>query len=348
MQDFERQVTTAGLAVLVALAVWLGSALWRLWRRSAHAESGELTAHRGLRLLRAVGSLALVAVALGLADAWLSSLRGALFLPVGLKLALTFLLVVCVGLELWLRARSSARAGAWVWLRSGTATLLFLAATALLALRHHALHAHPEASAETLLAAPFSGRWVVTGAGPTPASNHHHRIASQRHAADLVRLCDDGRLYKGAGIGLADSCTWGADVLAPVDGTVVHAVGDLPDQGSRSTLAGNHVVIRLDAQRYVALAHLQQGSVRVSAGDVVRCGQVIGLAGASGNTDFPHLHVHVQDTADYQLQTSRSIPFRFRDVALQRHLWWRDEASIDLIANDWVQSDGGCRRRGPA
>lgn len=102
------------------------------------------------------------------------------------------------------------------------------------------------------------------------------------------------------------------------------------------------MVIRLDDQRYVALAHLKQGSVRVAVGDTVRCGQVIALAGASGNTDFPHLHVHVQDSASYDLHTSRSIPFRFRDVQLRRHLWWQRVDSIDLIANDTVRADGTC------
>ncbi|RVT50376.1 M23 family metallopeptidase [Rubrivivax albus] len=345
MQDFERQVTTAALFVLAALGLWLVTALWRLkrlHRRGRLDAPTDTRPHPGLRLLRALGSLGLVGLAIGLADAWLSSLRGALFLSMSLKIALTATLVVCVALEVTLRARAHARPGAWPWIRSGVAALVFLAATVVLALRHQALHAHPPASADTLLAAPFAGRWVSTGAGPTAASNHHHRIASQRHAADIVRLCDDGRLYHGNGTAPADSCTWGAEVLAPIDGRVVQAVDGLPDQGSRSTLAGNHVVIRLDDQRYVALAHLKQGSVRVAVGDTVRCGQFIALAGASGNTDFPHLHVHVQDSASYDLHTSRSIPFRFRDVELRRHLWWQRVDSIDLIANDTVRADGTC------
>jgi murein DD-endopeptidase MepM/ murein hydrolase activator NlpD len=44
------------------------------------------------------------------------------------------------------------------------------------------------------------------------------------------------------------------------------------------------------------LAHLKHNSVTVKVGDKVKCGQVIGLCGNSGNSSEPHLHFHVQNT----------------------------------------------------
>src|SRR5690606_7128195 len=87
-------------------------------------------------------------------------------------------------------------------------------------------------------------------------------------------------------------------VLAPANGTVAHATGDLPDQAigdtDRANPAGNHVAIDLGNDEYVFLAHLRRGSVAVKEGDTVAEGQVLGRCGNSGNTSEPHLHIHLQ------------------------------------------------------
>jgi hypothetical protein len=81
--------------------------------------------------------------------------------------------------------------------------------------------------------------------------------------------------------------------------------------------------------------------VRVAPSDTVRCGQPVRRAGASGNTDFPHLHVHVEDGPHHDLHASRSIPFRIRDVELRRHLRWPTGSTVDLLANDTIRPAGG-------
>src|SRR5262249_46331281 len=58
---------------------------------------------------------------------------------------------------------------------------------------------------------------------------------------------------------------------------------------------GNAVVLDLGDGRFALYAHLQPGSLRVHAGDVVRRGQPLGLVGNSGNSSSPHLHFHVMD-----------------------------------------------------
>lgn len=86
-------------------------------------------------------------------------------------------------------------------------------------------------------------------------------------------------------------------VLAPCAGTIVQATDGLPDQSppnaDRTHQAGNHIWLDCDGT-HVVLAHLRQGSVRVSRGARVSTGAVLGAVGNSGGTDEPHLHVHAQ------------------------------------------------------
>jgi len=79
-------------------------------------------------------------------------------------------------------------------------------------------------------------------------------------------------------------------------------INDRPDNplGTKDAESpgGNHVVLKLAERRFVFLAHMQRGSVPVKPGDAVRRGQRLGVCGNSGNSDFPHVHLHVQDTPD--------------------------------------------------
>jgi murein DD-endopeptidase MepM/ murein hydrolase activator NlpD len=110
---------------------------------------------------------------------------------------------------------------------------------------------------------------------------------------------------------------FGQPVLAPADATVVRVAQRSRDHWSRNSwpallfllvesalreltgpgrILGNHVVLRLDGSgRYVLLAHLRRGSVRVQAGARVRAGERIAECGNSGNSSEPHLHIQVMD-----------------------------------------------------
>ncbi len=61
------------------------------------------------------------------------------------------------------------------------------------------------------------------------------------------------------------------------------------------------------------IAHMQPGSLSVTAGDVVEAGQQIGLVGNSGNTSGPHIHIHLQDGPD--LFASTGLPLAFSNYA---------------------------------
>ncbi|MFZ1015787.1 MAG: M23 family metallopeptidase [Terracidiphilus sp.] len=144
------------------------------------------------------------------------------------------------------------------------------------------------AATPVALQAPFAGRWKALGTGPWTARNHHLAASDQWYATDWMRVDGESK---------------GSNVLAPVDGMVMHVENQQPDKPARLWIqrdvanpAGNYISLRVDGTEnvYVILAHLEQGSIEVWPGQKVRAGEVLGRCGNSGNTTRPHLHVHAQ------------------------------------------------------
>lgn len=153
------------------------------------------------------------------------------------------------------------------------------------------------AFAKTRLTLPVAGAWTVVWGGRSLAQNYHASSRDQRFAFDLL-VVKGGATHQGNG--LAGYHAFGQPVFAPADGVIVEADGAWPDlpPGARDAQhpLGNHVVIDHRNGEYSFLCHLQQGSVKRTAGVSVRDGDAIGLCGNSGNTTEPHLHYHLQDT----------------------------------------------------
>jgi|GEM_PF-2488584 len=98
---------------------------------------------------------------------------------------------------------------------------------------------------------------------------------------------------------------WG--VVAAADGVVEAATDGFydrctscPASGASTTCGlgfgfgfGNHVVVNHGSYK-VIYAHMRSGSLRVRAGDTVRCGDPIGEIGSSGCTTGAHLHFEVR------------------------------------------------------
>jgi murein DD-endopeptidase MepM/ murein hydrolase activator NlpD len=91
-----------------------------------------------------------------------------------------------------------------------------------------------------------------------------------------------------------------------------------PKHGIRS-LVGNYVIARA-GDLYAAFAHLAPGSVAVTAGQVVRVGDVIGRVGHTGNSTAPHLHLQLMDGPDPM--TARAVPFAFRALEVEGAAGW--------------------------
>lgn len=168
---------------------------------------------------------------------------------------------------------------------------------------------------------PFAGRWFVMQGGDTPNVNQHMTVPAQAFGLDFAKVGGAGQrqLASGAPTKVEDFFSWGEAVLAPADGAVVSIVNDRPDNplGTKDAEqpAGNHVVLKLAEGRFVFLAHMQKGSVSLKPGDAVRRGQRLGLCGNSGNSDFPHVHLHVQNTPE--LNRGRGLNTAFGPINVE-------------------------------
>ncbi len=178
----------------------------------------------------------------------------------------------------------------------------------------------PVVSSTIALQLPFRGAWAVVWGGETAKLNHHVTAPSQRRAADLVVLGPDGVSHRSDGRQNEDYYAYGQDVLAVADGTVTTAVDgvleNVPGKGNRAAATGNYIVLRHADALYSLYAHLQPGKHRVTVGDEVKAGAVLGLCGNSGNSSEPHLHFQLQDGP--LLERSWGVLPVFADVPVVR------------------------------
>ncbi len=186
---------------------------------------------------------------------------------------------------------------------------------------------------------PVEGEWFTFWGGDSDRTNHHVRAPDQRHAYDLA-VWRDGATHAGTGAANTDYWAWGQPVVAPAAGQVVAAVDGIADNqpltGGVNTTdpAGNHVLLDVGHGEYVLLAHFQEGSVAVKAGDRVEAGQPLGLCGSSGNSSEPHLHVHLQDSPT--ALEGFGLPLAFSDVVVDGER----ESTAALVQGQFVQADG--------
>ena len=194
-------------------------------------------------------------------------------------------------------------------------------------------------SREIELSLPFTGRWLVRNSPARRVPSHGSELFGERYAIDFIGVDDRHRTA-----GIRDWRTFfatepperffafGQPILAPASGIVADVNDAEPDHtGRRSQLAllpyalgqaarlrrgvnaiaGNYVTISLaETGTFVALAHLQAGSIRVSVGEQVEEGQHIANCGNSGNSTQPHVHMQVTDSVD--LSVADGVPMTFR------------------------------------
>lgn len=188
---------------------------------------------------------------------------------------------------------------------------------------------------------PLQGEWTIAATPAHRVPSHGTDMLGQRYAFDILKLNDGffsfhsrGMLaYLAGQVRLSDSPSWGQPIFAPFNGVVVEARDGLPERqivhlvrdvgfalynalffdAGRSDLhavAGNYVILQGE-EAYAFFAHARNGSLVVSKGEAVRCGQKLAEVGHSGNSGAPHLHFHLMDRAD--LRTANGIQCRFRE-----------------------------------
>lgn len=186
-------------------------------------------------------------------------------------------------------------------------------------IRPHQASPSPPAASERLgyknrtpLQLPFSDEFYVFWGGRSVEQNYHAAHAGQRFAMDLLVL-QDGSSHRGEGSRNEDYFCFGKPILAPADGRVVEVIDgvadNVPGEMNPSQPTGNRVVIDHGNDEYSVLAHLRQGSVRVTKGQVVRTGAQMADCGNSGNSSEAHLHYQLQAGPEFGKATA--LPAQF-------------------------------------
>lgn len=159
---------------------------------------------------------------------------------------------------------------------------------------------------------PFFGEWSVYQ-GVNGGITHK---PPWQYALDFFQL-QDNKSFTRDGIRLEDYYCYNLPVCSPVNGTVVRIQNRLDDNrpGEVDSINnwGNFILIRLDIDFYVLLAHLQKNSIQVKEGDRVKPGSIIARCGNSGRSPQPHLHLQVQSDATLGSVTR---PFHLSSVLL--------------------------------
>lgn len=177
-----------------------------------------------------------------------------------------------------------------------------------------------DGASKTLFRLPFEGQWVVLNGDVDEATSHSWDVWGQRYAYDFV-VADKGTTFSGDPADVRSYFCYGRPVLAPADGVVAESRDGDPDTPpapdgavgcAGGDIHGNHVVIRHASGEHAVLARLAPGSVAVRPGQEVRCGDVVGPCGSSGNSSEPHLHIHVQAGASFY--TAPGVPMRFKGI----------------------------------
>src|SRR5699024_3103136 len=142
------------------------------------------------------------------------------------------------------------------------------------------------------------GTFYVGHGGSNTEMNYHHAYEPQQYALDISQLNKLGMRAKGIyPKEIEKYVIYGAELYSPCEGSVLETENKLPDltppNSDPDNPTGNYVALQCDGHdATIYMAHMQKGSVEVTAGDNVKNGELLGLVGKSGNTSEPHLHIH--------------------------------------------------------
>jgi len=115
--------------------------------------------------------------------------------------------------------------------------------------------------------------------------------------------------HKGTDIAVVDAAVMrqGIEVYASAGGTVLGVRNDMQDidfnlgggpDSVKTKECGNGVLLQHADGWSTQYCHMQKGSIRVAKGDIVKTGDMLGLIGMSGLTEFPHIHIQVKHNGE--------------------------------------------------
>ena len=145
---------------------------------------------------------------------------------------------------------------------------------------------------------PFSGKWTVSQG----YSGEYTHKEQWKESLDFMALDGENKVRKSVSEDVSDFYTFGLPVLAPSNGKVVKIINHIEDnpvgQVNTKDNWGNLVVMEHAPNLFSQVSHLQKNSILVKEGDFVLAGTKLGLAGNSGRSPAPHIHLHFQSTPE--------------------------------------------------
>ena len=101
---------------------------------------------------------------------------------------------------------------------------------------------------------------------------------------------------------------------------------------------GNYIIMDIGNEKYAYFGHLIKDSIAVKEGEIVKTGTLLGFVGNSGNSTFPHLHMHVQNKSISDPEGRITFPFRFKKINRKRLILWKEITNGVLIRNDRIKN----------
>jgi urea transporter len=155
---------------------------------------------------------------------------------------------------------------------------------------------------------PFSGKWTVSQG----YSGDYTHKDKWKESLDFMAVDSENKIRKNSTELVTDFYTFGLPVLSVGSGRVVKVVNHIDDNELYKVDIqnnwGNLVLIEHSIFLYSQVSHLQKNSILVKEGDYVTAGTKLGLAGNSGRSPLPHIHLHFQATPEIG---SSTIPISF-------------------------------------
>jgi murein DD-endopeptidase MepM/ murein hydrolase activator NlpD len=153
-------------------------------------------------------------------------------------------------------------------------------------------------------------RWMAADAGSnttghrrTPTTIDGVPYFAQRYAVDFLQFDANGKLFHDSPDQNQNWFGYGAELVAVADAKVLEVQDgvientplskEMAIQITLQSAPGNYLVLDLGEEQYALYAHLKPGSIVVKPGELVKAGQPLARLGNSGNSDGPHLHLHI-------------------------------------------------------
>lgn len=177
-----------------------------------------------------------------------------------------------------------------------------------------------------------NGLYLITDGGNSKISrlmNYHFYSPTHRknktnnsmlYATDIVKISDDNHSFLPKTNNKYPIFNEG--IYSPIDGIIEKVVNNIDDNvpfaGNYPYNTGNTVVIKKD-NYYLLLGHLKKDSIKVKVGEIVQRNDLLGLAGNSGWTERPHLHMQLIESENENYWKGVGICMKFRNKNLYKN-----------------------------